>query len=516
MEQQYTFDPCNWATIAPSFEALIDAPRASDGFLVWLRTWNGLEVAVHDAWTQLKRPAYYDTRDRAAEQAYQVFTEHMFSTYLGLTNRLIDRALAVQPDPPTPQFRQLWRRWQNQRTLFAPASLPLQAEISRVEGQYREIMRNYKAADDDPLAYWMERRTELNDLMLLLLRLRRQLAHVSGEPTFLVYRWRELNRLDYTIAECQAFHRAVEHIVVPAVQQLRSHHAPEQLIPDLRDLDALTEGVERILSKVDPTFGAVFHQIRAGYLDLGDRPGKAPAVEEWFFPGAGLPYLHVASRNPASILHESGHGMHDYLSFRTQGSLWNSSGPEEFQEFAAIALEMLCWPLYAREHGGWYTADEATARRRATLTFYLDAMTSSVREDAFEHWVYGQAPEDVTAAELDAKWLELSQRYTPWETSASAAEAASGWQRWTWSLFRMPLYMITYPTAIVATCQFGRLAATDRTSAIENYTAALAIGNTRPLPELFRIVEVAFPFSNEVVTRAVDFVRDQWARTASG
>ena len=515
MPEQYSFDPHNWATITPSFEALVNAPPSSDGFLEWLSAWNRLEIAVHDAWTQLKRPAYYDTRDLAAEQAYQAFTVHMFSTYLGLTNRLIDRALAVQVDPPTPHLQQLWRRWHNQRTLFHPASLVLQAEISHLEGQYREVMRTYTASEDDPLAYWLERRAELNDLMLQLLSLRRRLAHVSAVPTFLEYRWRELNRLDYTIAECQAFHRAVEHIVVPAVLQLRSNPAPEHPIPDLTDLDVLTTGVERILSQLDPTFGTVFQQMRAGYLDLGDRPGKAPAVEEWFFPRAGLPYLHVASRNPGSILHESGHGMHDYLSFRAHGSLWNSNGPEEFQEFAAIGLEMLCWPLYAQTTGGWYTTAESTAARRATLRLYLEWMTDSVLEDAFEHWVYGEASDEVTAAELDAKWVELRQRFRPWEPAVNDEEGATGWQRWRWSLFRMPLYMITYPTAIVATCQLGRQAQRDRTRALARYRSALTLGNTRPLPELFRVAGVSFPFSHQAVREAVDFVQAQWA-TADG
>jgi len=53
MQQQYAFDPHNWATITPYFDALIDAPRSSDGFLAWLSAWNRLEIAVHDAWTQL-------------------------------------------------------------------------------------------------------------------------------------------------------------------------------------------------------------------------------------------------------------------------------------------------------------------------------------------------------------------------------------------------------------------------------------------------------------------------------
>ena len=516
MKQHFPFDPYDWAAITPLYAALIEAPLSGDGFMDWLHAWNRLDISVHDAWTWLKRPAYYDTRDHAAERAYQAFTEQMFSTYLGLTNTLITRALALQGEPPAAEFRQLWRRWHNQRTLFDPASLELQAEISRLEGRYREIMRRYDGTPDAPFAYWTERRTELNDLMLRLLRLRRRLAHTGGMDTFLHYRWRELNRLDYSIEDCQAFHRSVEQVVVPAVLRLRSLTTGEDEIPELSDSAVLAAGIERILRNVDPTFGDLFHRMRDGYVDLGYRQGKAGASEAWFFPGTGMPYLHVASTSPPNVLHESGHGLHEYLSFQAQRYLWNVSGPEEFQEFAAIGLDMLCWPYYEQSRGGLYTASETAAARRGVLRFYLEEMANSVLQDAYEHWIYGEAPEDVTPADLDSKWFELRQRFMPWNTFASDEEAATGWQRWKWSLFRIPLYMITYPTAIVATCQLARLAETDRTSAVHGYTSALRLGNTRPLPELFRVAGVTFPFTSEAVTEAVDFVFNQWARTTNG
>ncbi len=516
MKSPYSFDPYHWATITPLYAALSETPLSGNDFMNWLDAWNTLDIAVHDAWTWLKRPAYFDTRDQAAEHAYQAFTEHMFSTYLGLRDTLITRALAVQAEPPAPELRQLWRRWHNQAELFDSASVELQAEISRLEGRYREIMRRYEGSPDAPFAYWTERRVELNELMLHLMRLRRQLARTGGMDTFLQYRWRELNRLDYSVEDCQAFHHAIERVVVPAVLRLRSLTPGDDAIPEISDSTVLVAGIERILRSVDTTFGDLFRRMRDGYLDLGYRPGKANASEAWFFPGAGMPYLHVTSTSPPNVLHESGHGLHDYLSFRAQRYLWNVSGPEEFQEFAAIALDMLCWPYYEQSRGGLYNPRESAAARRGVLRFYLEEMANSGLQDAFEHWVYGQAPDDVTSADLDAKWFELRQRFMPWNTFASDEEAATGWQRWKWSLFRIPLYMITYPTAIVATCRLGRQAAADRTSAIRHYTRALSLGNTQPLPALFGVAGVTFPFTSEVVTEAVDFVFEQWASLPNG
>ncbi|MBX3014950.1 MAG: hypothetical protein KF832_25740 [Caldilineaceae bacterium] len=509
MQPIYPFDPYDWSTITPLFQALGDAPITDGEFLHWLAQWNQLDIAVWDAYTQLKRPAYYDTRDQQAEQAYAIYVQELYSTYLGLTNGLINRALTVQPEPPTPTYAQLWQRWRNQRDLFHPASLPLQAEISQLEQHYRDIMN--QCDPTQPAAYWLGRREALNELMLRLLHLRRSLAQVSGQPHFLAYRWRELNRLGYTIADCQAFHRAVETTVVPVVARLRAKGNPlSQESAEITDLALLIDGTERMLRQIDPAFGEIFQTMRAGYLDLGRRAHKAGAVEEWFFPGAGLPYLHISTYNAGSVLHESGHGMHDVLSFRAHGSMWNLNGPEEFQEFAATAMDLLAWPYYAQAQGGPYTDAESTGARQSALHDYLDALPNCVVQDAFEHWVYGEAPVDVTPAALDAKWLELKRRFTPWDKlDPASAEAQSGWQRWKWSLYRMPLYMITYPMAIVGACQLGQLAEADRANAIRAYKAALTLGNTQSLPALFNAVGITFPFTKQAVENTVQFVLAQ-------
>ena len=472
----YSFDPKDWTTITPLLDALVDMPVSDEGFIDWLGQWNQLDIDVWDAYTQLKHPAYIDTRNHGAENAYQAYVKELYSTYVRYTNRLVAKALRLQPEAPTANYQQLWRRWHNQTTLINPSSQPIQYEISELENNYRTIMWQYDGTPDDPLSYWLVRRDELNELMLQLLRLRSELAHANEFPNYLAFRWRELNRLDYSIEDCQAFHRAIERRI-PAIGEFRERGLLEQSFPQVDDVDKLTEGVERILHQIDPTFGNIFHAMCNGYLDLGHRPHKASSNESWFFSGAGMPYIHVASGNAASIFHESGHGIHDYLSFQAHGSLWNFNGPEVFQEFAATAMEILSWPYYEQSQGGFFTASESVAARENTLKQYLDfSLVRCVMEDAFEHWLYGEAPQDVTSDELDAKWLELKGRFEPWDDDyVTEDEKMTGWQRNTFSLFRWPLYMITYSMATVGTCQLARLVERERTTAIEKYMAALTL-----------------------------------------
>ena len=507
----YPFNPHDWTTITPLLDELVNKPVSKDGFLAWLEAWNQLDIDLWDAYTQLKHPAYVDTSNHKAEEAYQAYVKELYSTYIEYTNKLMVRALELQPKPPAPIYKQLWRRWHNQTTLLSSENLPVQAEISALENRYRTIMWQYDGTSENPLSYWMDRRDELNDLMMHLLKLRRTLAQNSGSQTYLVYRWQELNRLDYSIADCQAFHRAVEEMV-PAIAEFRSRSAVwKQPFPQVDDANRLTEGTERILRQIDPEFGDIFQAMRDGYLDLGRRPNKAGSNESWFFSRAGMPYIHVASGNAAAVFHESGHSFHDYLSFQAHGSLWNFNGPEVFQEFASTGMEMLCWPYYEQSKGGLYTAAESVLARQSSLQTFLGFCgVQCVLEDAFEHWLYGNALNDVTPDDLDTKWLELKQRFEPWDDDyTNEDEKMTGWQRNTFSLFRWPLYMATYAMSMVGTCQLARLAEIDRKNTIENYKAALTMGNTQSLPELFRTVGILFPFTNDTVKDAIQYVFDQ-------
>jgi oligoendopeptidase F len=323
----YPFDPDDWATITPLFAALIDAPVTEGDFMTWLDAWNSLDIDVNDAWTTLKRRSYSDTTDTEAERAYLIYTREMFSTYLGVSNTLAARALELQPQPPSPEYEQLWRRWQNQTTLFHPDSLGLQAEISELESGYRELMRHIEQLTGDANGHWLERRSELNALMLRMLKVRRELAKVSGMSNFLEFRWRELNRLDFSIEDCRQFHHMVEELIIPALVKLHAQATPVSDYPEIADPTTHADVVEQILEKLDPTYGAIFHTMRDGFLDLGRRPGKAVTSEQWFFPRAGMPYVHSASTQVGTTMHESGHAIHAYLSFQAQPSnlwLWRS------------------------------------------------------------------------------------------------------------------------------------------------------------------------------------------------
>ena len=132
--------------------------------------------------------------------------------------------------------------------------------------------------------------------------------------------------------------------------------------------------------------------------------------------------------------------------------------------------------------------------------------------DAFQHWVYASAPENVTPADLDEKWLELSSRFDPGiDWTGLEQERALGWQR-VGIMFSMPFYQIEYALAHLGALQVWQKAQNDFVSAWHSYREALLLGNTRSLPELYRAAGAELPFEREMVKKMADFLASSFDR----
>ena len=111
------------------------------------------------------------------------------------------------------------------------------------------------------------------------------------------------------------------------------------------------------------------------------------------------------------------------------------------------------------------------------------------------------------SAQLQALELELSELYLPDDDWHGREELRmTGWQRNTWSLFRMPFYMISYPLALLGAFQIWQNALANETQTLQQYKAALACGNTVPLPRLFETAGVTLPLDPQAVEEITTFV----------
>ena len=543
----YDIIPQEWDTVAPHFAALAQEDLTAEGVGDWLLRWNELEKILGEAGSQASRAKSEDTTDIEAEKIYLHFVQQIVPQWAIAAQALKTKLLDVPEYEPLPQDRQFLRRLRNDAGLFRAENVPIQAQLQTLANEYDKLTgpmavtlngqemtlpeAEGKWLDPDRsvreqawravMTRWAQSRQELDALFLRQLPLRRQLAKNAGLSDYRAYMWRAMRRFDYTPEDSLAFHRAIETEVVPIAQKLLAARrqtlgvetlrpwdllADPESRPPLRpfaDVAALESGATRIFAQVDPELGREFGKLRPRFLDLGSRPGKAPGGYCSFFPKTGLPYIFMNAVGTESdvrtLLHEGGHAFHGLASSAAQPLLWNRGAPMEFSEVASMAMELLAMPYLTQDKGGFYTDGEAQRARQEQLERIILFLPYMAVVDGFQHWVYTEAPEKVTAPELNAQWDSLWNRFmggTDW--SGLDAERVTGWHR-KLHIFTVPFYYVEYGLAQLGAVQVWRNALANQAEAVRRYRAALALGNTRSLPDLYAAAGAHLAFDPETV-----------------
>lgn len=172
--------------------------------------------------------------------------------------------------------------------------------------------------------------------------------------------------------------------------------------------------------------------------------------------------------------------------------------PMEFAEVASMGMELLSEPHI----GLFYARDDAARAREERLYAIVRLLAWVTTIDAFQHWIYTHP--DHTTAERREAWLALGRRFGGIEDWSGYEEAqANDWQRQL-HLFLYPFYYIEYGIAELGALGIWLQAKDDPAQAVRNYRNALALGGSRPLPDLFRAAGIPFDFGSEAVGRAAD------------
>jgi oligoendopeptidase F len=129
--------------------------------------------------------------------------------------------------------------------------------------------------------------------------------------------------------------------------------------------------------------------------------------------------------------------------------------------------------------------------------------------DAFQHWIYTHPGH--TRAERTSAWLGLMDRFggdVDW--SGLEATRATLWHRQL-HIFLHPFYYVEYGIAQLGALQIWANSKANKAEALSSYKRALALGGSRPLPELFAAANCRFDFSAHTITPLVDVVRSELA-----
>jgi oligoendopeptidase F len=270
-------------------------------------------------------------------------------------------------------------------------------------------------------------------------------------------------------------------------------------------VEMLKDRTQRIFEQVDRELSDEFGLMRSlRLLDLDNRKGKAPGGYQSTLSESRLPFIFMnavgVQRDVETMLHEAGHAFHA-LATRDEGLYAYRHAPIEFCEVASMSMELLGNEFIE----AFYPAAEAGRARRDHLEGIIEFFPWMATIDAFQHWIYthpGHQRSDRTSA-----WLALMDRFggdVDWRGYESAR--AHLWHRQL-HLFLHPFYYVEYGIAQLGALQVWANSKVDRARAVRKYKEGLALGGSRPLPDLFSTAGCKFEFSSATIRPLMSLIR---------
>lgn len=372
---------------------------------------------------------------------------------------------------------------------------------------------------------------QMESLFDRLLKLRQQMAGNAGFRNYVGYGFQLRGRFDYTPADCRRFHKAIESTVMPVLRTLQRERKSRLGLPTLRpwdlsvdplnrpplrpyvDSSRLEAGSQEIFDRLDPVLASGFRSLREHrLLDLDNRKGKAPGGYQYTLSDARLPFIFMNSvglqRDVETLLHEAGHAFHA-LACRDEDIALHREPPIEFCEVASMAMEL----LGARHLDVFYSPPEAIRAQRMHLEGIISVFPWIATIDAFQHWLYSHPGH--TRLERRTVWLELMDRFggdVDWTDLEE--ERACLWHKQL-HLFHHPFYYVEYGIAQLGALQVWMNAEKDLPKALRDYQAGLALGGSRPLPELFQRAGCRFDFGLKTMRPLIRRVAEELERLPS-
>lgn len=545
-----------WKQIEPLFDRLeqrATASKTTTDLEQWLLDWSELNAALDEESSRRYIAMTCHTENAEAEKAYLHFVEQIEPQLKPRQFKLSELFLKhpARKQLPTSRYEVFDRDTQVHVELFRPENVPLETEEAKLGQKYQKLsgsltvqfrgeektltqMGRYLEEPDRPTRQeaWelvakrrLQEAEKFGHIFDQLVKLREQIAVNAGFKNYLEYAFRAKRRFDYSPADCLKFHDAIEKEIMPLQRQLQAERRQQLGLDKLRPWDLAVdplnrqplrpfEKVEEMVGKTQSIFNRLDGGLAAGFqqmqdmrlLDLANRKGKAPGGYQSTLNEARLPFIFMNAvgvhRDVDTMLHEAGHAFHA-LATRTEDLYFYRSSPIEFAEVASMSMELLGSEFF----GEFYPSAEAARARREHLEGIVKFFPWMAAVDAFQIWIYSHPGH--TREERTAQWLKIMDRFgddVDW-TGYEAARA-NLWHRQL-HIFLYPFYYVEYGIAQIGALQVWANSRRDKAKALTAYKRGLALGGSRPLPELFAAADCRFAFDAETIKPLVTLAREE-------
>jgi oligoendopeptidase F len=550
------FTITTWQSIEPYCKQLMEADISTETNLHnWLLKVSELEAVVSEdaCWKQIKMTC--DTENKALEEVFNYFCIEI-QPHIQVFADAINKKMLKSPAIATLQgdaYCTYLRKIKKSIELFKEQNVPIHAELNVLQQQFGTISGKMSVAVDGKEytlqqaskfllnpnrsirqnVYFkiMDRRLQdkeaLHQLYTTLIAKRHQIAINAGFDNYADYKFEELGRFDYTKNDCFQFHQAVKEHIIPLVNEIYTHKKNALQVDTLKpwDTEAEPNGIKPLkpfetgkellektiqcFEKLEPEFANCLKQMNTmGHFDLESRKGKAPGGYNCPLTESGAPFIFMNAAGQmddvTTMVHEGGHAIHSFLAHPLALSAFKEY-PMEIAEVASMAME-----LFSMDYWDTFFDNEADLKRAKIhqLERVITIFPWIAIIDKFQHWVY-QNPNH-TIEQRNENWLQIINEFAIETIDYTGLEAyrATGWQKQL-HLFEVPFYYIEYGIAQLGAIGLWKQFKQNKQQAINNYIAALKLGGTKTLPQLYAAAGLEFNVSPAYIKDLIAFVHTE-------
>jgi oligoendopeptidase F len=547
----------SWEVLKPFFDNLLQREITSlQQLKAWFLDRSELESVISEdmAWRYIKMTCYTENKDYL--NAYQDFIQNIQPQIAPVADQLNKKAASsefLNQLEKEEGYDILIRNLKKEIEIFREENVPLYTEISTETQKYAQLsgamtvtidgkemtlqqasvllMSTDRKLREEVYHKITDRRLkdkeELDNLFSKLISLRHQVALNAGFKNFRDYMFKALGRFDYTPQDCFNFHEAIQHEVVPLLNEFAKKRKANLKVESLRPWDKavdpegrealkpfsngkeLTEKTITVFQKLDPYLGQCLSVMKEmGHLDLESRIGKAPGGYNYPLSEIGVPFIFMNAtstlRDMVTIMHEGGHAIHNFLTRELALNDFKST-PSEVAELASMSMELISmdhWDVFFTDN------EELNRAKHEHLEDLIETLPWVATIDKFQHWIY-ENPHH-TVEDRKHEWNKIFDQFSDTITDWSGLEKA---KEYLWHkqlhLFEVPFYYIEYGMAQLGAIAVWRNFRKDATKGLEGYQQALKLGYMRSIPEIYEAANIKFDFSRGYIKELISFVRQE-------
>ncbi|MCB0495133.1 MAG: M3 family oligoendopeptidase [Cyclobacteriaceae bacterium] len=560
MERKFldkSFQVTTWEELKPYFNELLEREINSKVELVqWFKDRSELESVVSEdlAWRYIKMTC--DTENEQIRDRFNDFIQNIEPKIAPLSDALNKKV--VQSEYLKDVEKQLGydimiREVKKEIELFREENIPLFTEMQTESQRYGQISGAMTITLDDKeltlqqagvelqstdrehrekvynliSARRLTDKEKLDELFDKLIAVRDKVAKNTGFANYRDYKFKAMGRFDYTAQDCFDMHDSIQHEVVPILNQLAAKRKEQLKVDDLRPFDKAVdpegkkplkafESGDDLLQKsikafgrIDPYFGECLQKMdKMGHLDLVSRKGKAPGGYNYPLAESGVPFIFMNAtstlRDMVTLMHEGGHAVHAFLADPLELNDFKST-PSEVAELASMSMELISMDAWDE----FFSNEEDLKRAKLEhLEQLIETLPWVATIDKFQHWIYENPNQ--THEERKAAWNQIFDAFTD---SVTDWEGLSVNKDYLWQkqlhLYEVPFYYIEYGMAQLGAVAIWKNYKENKKKGLDGYKAALKLGYTKTIPEIYEAAQIKFDFSQEYIKELMKFVKGE-------